>query len=61
MLLIGQADPDSAAGGAVLSALTLSALAPLMGSGYTKYREVMAEQGYLPHADELTTRTPEHD
>lgn len=35
---------DSAAGGAVLSALTLSALALTMGSGYTKYREVMAEQ-----------------
>jgi len=34
---------DSASGGAVLSALTLSALAPTMGSGYTKYREVMAE------------------
>ena len=34
---------DSAAGGAVLSALTLSALALTMGSGYTKYREVMAE------------------
>ena len=35
---------DSSAGGAVLSALTLSALALTMGSGYTKYREVMAEQ-----------------
>lgn len=35
---------DSAAGGAVLSALTLSALALTMGSGYTKYREVMAEE-----------------
>ena len=34
---------DSSAGGAVLSALTLSALALTMGSGYTKYREVMAE------------------
>ncbi len=32
---------DSAAGGAVLSALTLSALALTMGGGYTKYREVM--------------------
>ena len=32
---------DSAAGGAVLSALTLSALALTMGSGYTKCREVM--------------------
>lgn len=38
---------DSAAGGAVLSALTLSALALTMGSGYTKYREVMAEQAAL--------------
>ena len=36
---------DSPAGGAVLSALTLSALALTMGSGYTKYREVMAEEG----------------
>ena len=35
---------DSAAGGAVLSALTLSALALTMGSGYTKFREVMAEE-----------------
>jgi hypothetical protein len=35
---------DSSAGGALLSALTLSALALTMGSGYTKYREVMAEQ-----------------
>lgn len=35
---------DSANGGAVLSALTLSALALTMGSGYTKYREVMAER-----------------
>lgn len=35
---------DSANGGAVLSALTLSALALTMGGGYTKYREVMAEQ-----------------
>lgn len=35
---------DSAAGGAVLSALTLSALALTMGGGYTKYREVMAEE-----------------
>jgi hypothetical protein len=34
---------DSAAGGAVLSALTLSALALTMGGGYTKFREVMAE------------------
>lgn len=34
---------DSPAGSAVLSALTLSALALTMGSGYTKYREVMAE------------------
>ena len=34
---------DSASGGAVLSALTLSALALTMGSGYTKYREVLAE------------------
>lgn len=36
---------DSANGGAVLSALTLSALALTMGSGYTRYREVMAEKG----------------
>lgn len=36
---------DSANGGAVLSALTLSALALTMGSGYTRYREVMAEEG----------------
>lgn len=35
---------DSPAGSAVLSALTLSALALTMGSGYTKYREVMAEE-----------------
>jgi hypothetical protein len=35
---------DSANGGAVLSALTLSALALTTGSGYTKYREVMAEK-----------------
>lgn len=35
---------ETAAGGAVLSALTLSALALTMGSGYTKYREVMAEE-----------------
>lgn len=35
---------DSTAGGAVLSALTLSALALTMGSGYTKYREVMNEE-----------------
>ncbi len=35
---------DSANGGAVLSALTLSALALTMGSGYTRYREVMAEK-----------------
>jgi hypothetical protein len=34
--------PSSSAGGAVLSALTLSALALTMGSGYTNYREVMA-------------------
>ena len=39
---------DSAAGGAVLSALTLSALALTMGSGYTKYREVMAEETGRP-------------
>jgi len=44
-LLHNEAGPfDSAAGGAVLSALTLSALALTMGSGYTKYREVMAEE-----------------
>lgn len=44
-LLHNDAGPfDSAAGGAVLSALTLSALALTMGSGYTKYREVMAEE-----------------
>jgi len=36
---------DSVNGGAVLSALTLSALALKMGSGYTRYREVMAEKG----------------
>lgn len=35
---------DSPAGSAVLSALTLSALALTMGTGYTKYREVMAEE-----------------
>jgi hypothetical protein len=29
------------AGGAVVSALTLSTLALTMGSGYTRYREVM--------------------
>lgn len=34
---------ESPAGSAVLSALTLSALALTMGTGYTKYREVMAE------------------
>jgi len=33
---------DSSAGGAVLSALTVSALALKMGSGYTKYREVIS-------------------
>lgn len=41
---------DSAAGGAVLSALTLSALALTMGSGYTKYREVMAEHAADPRS-----------
>ena len=40
---------DSAAGGAVLSALTLSALALTMGSGYTKYREVMDEAASARH------------
>lgn len=48
-LLHNEAGPfDSAAGGAVLSALTLSALALTMGSGYTKYREVMAEETGRP-------------
>jgi hypothetical protein len=41
---------DSAAGAAVLSALTLSALALTMGSGYTKYREVMAERAGVESA-----------
>lgn len=50
-LLHNEAGPfDSAAGGAVLSALTLSALALTMGSGYTKYREVMAEESSRPTA-----------
>jgi hypothetical protein len=48
---------DSAAGGAVLSALTLSALALTMGSGYTKYREVMAEE--VPDAGGLLDTSPE--
>jgi hypothetical protein len=34
----------STAGGAVVSALTLSALALTMGSGYTRYREVMHDE-----------------
>lgn len=48
---------DSAAGGAVLSALTLSALALTMGSGYTKYREVMAEE--VPDAGGLMDTSPQ--
>ncbi len=47
---------DSAAGGAVLSALTLSALALTMGSGYTKYREVLAEE--VPDAGGLRDTSP---
>lgn len=39
---------DSVAGGAVLSALTLSALALTMGSGYTKYLEIMARRDHGP-------------
>ncbi|WP_137147802.1 hypothetical protein [Mycolicibacterium sp. CR10] len=41
---------DSTAGGAVLSALTLSALALTMGGGYTKYREVMEAEARGVHA-----------
>ena len=53
-----QAGPfDSTAGGAVLSALTLSALALTMGGGYTKYREVMeAEGGRRPVEGTPTTQ-----
>lgn len=51
-LLYKQAGPfDSAAGGAVLSALTLSALALTMGGGYTKYREVMEAEAGGVHAE----------
>lgn len=48
---------DSTAGGAVLSALTLSALALTMGSGYTKYREVMNEE--RPTVGGLVPTSPE--
>ena len=48
---------DSTAGGAVLSALTLSALALTMGSGYTKYREVMDQE--RPTVGGLAPTTPE--
>ena len=57
-LFQGEQGPfDSAAGGAVLSALTLSALALTMGSGYTKYREVMAEE--RPDMGGLADTSPE--
>ena len=48
---------ESAAGSAVLSALTLSALALTMGSGYTKYREVMNEE--RPTVGGLAPTSPE--
>ena len=51
---------DSSAGGAVLSALTLSALALTMGSGYTKYREVMAEQDAVSAADPVGATVDVH-
>ena len=51
---------DSSAGGAVLSALTLSALALTMGSGYTKYREVMAEQEAISADDPVGTAVDVH-
>ncbi|MDA0251515.1 MAG: hypothetical protein O3A42_11300 [Actinobacteria bacterium] len=47
---------ESEAGGAVLSALTLSALALTMGGGYTKYREVMAEERPAVGGLEPTTK-----
>lgn len=52
---------ESEAGGAVLSALTLSALALTMGGGYTKYREVMAEERPTVGGLEPTTKDQVED
>ena len=41
------------AGGAVVSALTLSALAVTMGGGYTKYREVTAGEATSSEAGDV--------
>ena len=44
---------DTDAGGAVVSALTLSALAVTMGGGYTKYREVTAGEATSSEAGDV--------